>query len=175
MTIVNASNGATQLIGSQSASSSASIIFTNLSANYFKYILEIDSLVPASATNVQFTASVNNGSTYLTAVYAYEAVYSTSTTVSSAGVGSGGNFILLHATSGSSSDAFGITVELNNFGGSQAQKSILMQSYLYDGTSPYESCGGGSVVTGSAINAIKIAMSSGNITSGTFKLYGVFA
>ncbi len=159
------------LISSQSASSSATISFTGLTT-YNNYLLVWRSIWAATSTAIlELLVSTNNGSTYQTTGYAgginYNSVSSTAITnnnstayfplsgSNNSGVNNSGNLFINDINTGD-------TVCING-----------QVSYL-DSTSGLRSMG---VISGrsgqTAVNAIRLQMSSGNIASGTFTLYGI--
>ena len=169
------STGALTLISTATASSSASIIFTGLTG-YKWYMLEFEALYPsASATNLQVQGSRDNGATYISAgyestyLYLYNSSYNNNRSYGDSAIYLTGAFspnysgfsgvAYLHGCGTSSSLLFGVT----------------HQSVIYDSVVVGNSVvmGGGFVNIASAVNAIKIFPASGNLASGTVKLYGV--
>ncbi len=164
------------LLDTQSASSSASIAFTGLDSTYKEYIFELSALVPQTdAVNLYVTFSVNNGSSYLSTVYSWSRFVTVE----------GGAFVM----AGASSDAQIIMPGLGNATGENGNFSCKLYDpasavyKLFTWNAAVAGQTSGAVFVGSgagsylgatqAINAIKFAMSSGNIASGVFKLYGM--
>ena len=118
-------------------------------------------------------------------------------------VATGSNFSAYHAEDDSATSLYnegdsdvvqGSTVPLiRNLGGDQADSSGVVSIYLFDPSSTtfvknyfttdsyvygssygaFSDRKGGYVNTTSAVDAVKFSMASGNIDSGTFKLYGI--
>jgi hypothetical protein len=175
------SAGAWTLLQTQTASSSASIAFTStyITNTYENYAVIMSNVVPAT-TGVSFsmTVSTNNGSGYLNTGYNANAgvcssaggsINSTNSTTAipfnysgnllknTAGVGLSGVMYLTNWTSGSN------TPQVAGNGQYLENSSGVLVLALWGGTAP----------ASSAINNIKFAMSSGNISTGTFSLYGI--
>ena len=170
------------LLSTQTASASASISFTSLiNSTYSKYIIEIYNLVTASDTvNLLMTASINNGSTYLAGTsYTYHeatldalsAGYASLISSGASSLNINGNTNLGTATG----ENYSGMITLLNPSNATVYKNVIINAGLFEstGTSQVTIVGGGGIRTTSAVNAIKFAASSGNIASGTFKLYGV--
>lgn len=175
------SAGAWTLLQTQTASSSANITFTStyITSTYNKYALVMNNVVPATnGVSMNMTVSTDNGSSYLATGYkavinvfseaaTANAVSSTSlipltiitgnTLANTTGVGLMGTLYMLNWTSGSS------------FPEIHGNCSYLEASAANTLTGLW----GGRAPTTSVINNIKIVMSSGNIATGTFSLYGI--
>lgn len=169
--------GAKVLISTQTASASAQIDFTGLSSTYSVYEVEIFDLVPASAST--FGCRVDTGGGYIS-----------TGTYDNCGVGrdSEGNPVTPEAENATqmnlsggdtidatSSNANRWTVRI--FNPSHSSKRTAIEStgtWVQNGTTRFRHanmhC---SNQTTSAVTAIRFLMGSGNITSGTFKLYGI--
>ena len=164
--------GGLYLVSSQSASSSASIDFTNLSATgYNEFFLEMSGVQPVTnGSYLRMEVSNDNGSTWSTTGYAtglnYHA-YNSATT-----------------TNQNSTSAFDFANSIGNtqiFSGygyiydiSQGRFISLMGKSIYKtsaSTLTIGDFGGQSGITG--VNALRFLMNSGNIFTGTFSLYGV--
>jgi len=172
--------GAMTQISSQTASSSATIDFTGLSTTYNTYVIDAINIVPATDNvNLYFRTSTNNGSTFTASAgaYSYAGIYSDNAgTVTPVGNSSATEIRLpqgggLGATSPAnycarfvlySPDVAGVTTQI--FG-----QSVGLDSGGGNKTATH--CGTRAVAE--ANNAIRFLMSSGNIASGTFILYGV--
>lgn len=171
------SAGAMVLLSSQSASSSSSIDFTSvISASYSTYYLKIRRYVPATnSTDINVLFSTNNGSTYLGSNYKWSYFIQQS----------GGSTF----ASGSNAAAVGfVTDGISNSSSQGADVNIIFYN-LNSGTYPprafastvYNYSAGDAVQvqttfmnTGvTAVNAIRVVSSSGNIASGNFYFYGV--
>lgn len=166
---------------SQTASNSSSIDFTASwdDATYAYYYFTYTNVRPSTdAVELRVRFSVNGGSSYITDDYRWVRAR-------------------LSASSGSDSlneDDSDSKIELtdsigNNTGEGVAGKAIFMPSsnpgsvraapFMFDNVfvtgsgTVYRNFGAGMNETGSTINGLRFYMSSGNITNGVFKMYGV--
>lgn len=165
--------GVWQLVSSATASSSASIEFTGLTSSYTRYILQCYYLIPATDNvNLLLTVSTNNGSSYVATGYYYGNHTATSAGGTSSGADNTTSFVIGNGLSNVSTEPFWGSCELNNVGVAQSM-AINGTASSIDANSKGRIYVHGGYVTSNSVNAIKVAMSSGNIASGTFKLYGL--
>lgn len=172
--------GTWQLLSTQAANNSASIAFTGLATSYSAYKILISNYVPiTTTTQLQLQFSTDNGSTWLTGTnynWCKKIIRpgGTNTVVNN-------NTALIRldyqgfTTTANKSSAYEITfinpdtslvnpgvhwigANWDNGGGTPALVSIIGQGY-YSATQ--------------ATNAIRFISSSGNLSSGTFNLYGI--
>tara|TARA_R100000458_G_C8273253_1_gene248101 strand:- start:24 stop:551 length:528 start_codon:yes stop_codon:yes gene_type:complete len=171
--------GSLVLLESETASSSASVTLgtTNWDSSFDVYMVVIDKMLPASDAvepRMRFTKttdnSVDDSSNY---DYAWEGLYAAST--------------YYHADE-ANDDHIQLGANLGT-GGSECLNSII---YLFDfnGSSDYSfftvegvqlanvqdlwgAQGGGVLTVAQATNGVQIYLSSGNIASGEFRLYGL--
>lgn len=175
-----ATSSAWVLISTGTASSSASIDFTGLSTTYSAYKIIYNNVYPGTTgTQLTMLFSTDNGSSFITSNYQYTGMAqatgayaaTASTNSSSILLSNSVAFFTVTNTVGSGE------ITLFNPAGSQATKLISHTGCSYVGSSPvpatYTTMG--MYVTASAVNAIRLQMSSGNIGTGTFKLYGILA
>jgi len=176
--------GSLVLLSTQTASSSSTISFTSgIDSTYKEYIFKFYNIHPSANASFGINFSVDGGSNYnvtktTTSFYAFQNESGSSTTLQyrtaydlAQGTGSaplGGD------TMTTLDDECG-TGSLHLFDPSNttfvkhfiSRFTPMYPSYAMDGfTAGYGN-------TTSAINAVQFAMSSGNIDSGTIKLYGV--
>jgi hypothetical protein len=173
-----------QLILTTTASNSALVAFTNLSSLYSRYEIEFNYILPATDGKGLFAQiSTDNGSTYAATNYLASVEYS-SNGDAIANIGStttalqlSGNYTLDNNWGVKNSASKGVCGRLTIYDPSNTAKN--KQIYI-DLT--YATLLGYSAATRvyaqytgstSAINAIKFFFDSGNIASGTFKLYGI--
>jgi hypothetical protein len=176
-----ASASAMTLINTVTASSTASVAFTNLTA-YKTYKIIITAAVPATnATQLLVYFSTDNGATYITGSNTYYYL------ITDNSGGSGGTltftgglntFIILTPNgqvNGSSYGGLNIEISLPNFGTISNQQPIYwIGSYnFYNVSNQALVLGNGQSQNNALVNAIKLQYNSGNIASGTFKLYGL--
>lgn len=168
--------GSMILLSTQTASSSSTISFTSfVSASYSSYVIIIKNLLPATNNTIlRMLFSTNNGSTYLNSGYAWTQGYNTSGGLAGAnGNSSDTSFQIQDSLNNTIPSNF--TFFLTNINDASNPPQYLSQGSLIDqsGTTFSSMRGGGGFTSASQINAVRFQMSSGNITSGTFKLYGV--
>lgn len=160
-------------ISTATASASASIVFTGLSSTYDMYMVEIINAVPATnSVELQLQTSTDGGSSYATAAASYYGtiLYVAGTSITGAAMSTTSIQIatsilntregysgLLYLTAPSASSRCNIRA----YGQSN---SSTTQQYLFNIVGFRDST--------TAVNAFRLQMSSGNITSGTFNLYG---
>jgi len=156
---------------SGTASSSASLDFAGLTG-FTDYKLIMENLLPATdVVSIGFRCSTNNGSSYDSSAIYYaggERAYTT-------GVydGSAGN-TRLYMMSSIGNAGHGYSGELTVFNPASSSHKIfteLSAALLSDGNM-WAHFGGGRYASGSVVNGINVAFSSGNIASGTVRVYG---
>ena len=172
-------SGALVLLEQHSASSSAELDFTAwYSSSYDEYQIEIINLVPAT-NGVTLELQCGNGSYDTGANYqtvGYEAFPSGATYIGGTGATSmkisGGQAITNTASNGGVVGRF----TLYSPASTSAKKMLHGQVYFIEqstGTQCIIMQGGNYAVTGTAITYFRLLMSSGNIASGTVRVYGV--
>lgn len=172
----NLGGGAFVLISTQTASASATIDFTGLSTSYKAYAIVLNNVVNATATqNLYFRTSTDNGSTFTASAgaYSYANDYASSASGGSPnGSGSATQVQLTRAAQLNSSHLAGI-IYLYAPADSGVYTSLTYNLHFQSGSEMYYSSGTGLRVVKEANNAIRFLYASGNITSGTFSLYGL--
>lgn len=166
--------GGRTLIQTQIASASATIDFTTgIDSTYDEYHVSIIDLVPATDdTHLYVRVSEDSGSTWKSGASDY---YSNATAAAQMNLMQGaaaGNGISNVASEG----GFSGTIKFYSPDATQNKLFLFEGLYLYaTGGQPTTAVGsrGAYVLTTNAINGIRFLMSSGNITSGTFNLYGI--
>ncbi len=161
---LNSASGAWNFISSATASSSATVEFTDLDSTHFMYMVVIDSVHPATDGAVlYFRTSVNNGVSFDSAVNDYFGSVATQEIIINLVLGNqpnenlSGNLLIYNP---SSINWTRVTFEASS--NNQA------------GAFNYAS-GGGVRRTTTPVDAIQFLMSTGNISSGIFNLYGLLA
>lgn len=160
------------------ASSSTTVDFVNgsggvvLDGTYKAYAVVISSLVPATDnTTLYFRTSTNAGSSYDSGAGNYSYIVSDGSTRTQT---TGTQIPLTDAVGNATTEAANVVLYLYNPANSTAYTTISFQSAFIDNASnPLLKFGMGSRVTGADVDAIRFLMSSGNIASGTFTLYGL--
>lgn len=179
-----AGGGAWDFVSTTTASNDASVIFTDLTLS--SYMIIIEALVPATAsTALYMTVSNDNGLSYASADYQWGGMESDA----SSGIGfmgstteaqiefNGGSFQI---GTGSGNYGFNMSAFLYNLSNASEPLSTTWSSSFQetDGDSIFTTGAGISADDGDGgstldVDAIKFAMSSGNITSGKFHLYSL--
>lgn len=174
--VINNSN-ALQLIATAVASNSAALTFINLSANFYAYQLVCEGLLPGTGGYaVELQLSNNNGSTWtdLSLTYSMTSFDSSGTPnqfsqnnvnfiqicggIPTSGAGYNGQIMLIdpmNASKPTSVNGYGLFDDGVNF----APPAIAM----------------GFNQSAGATNGVRLIMSTGNIATGTVKLYGIRA
>lgn len=181
-TFQTATGGAWTMISTATASSSATVDFTGLSSSYSLYAIVFDEVVNATeAVTMYIRTSTNNGSSYDSGASDYLYCYhGLSNTTYASGGSTGSTFIQMgHNAAGYALDnptarAAGIIYIARP--SSAATCSIygtLMHRYDTSGAGVARWDFAGVRNTAADVDAVRILMSSGNITSGNFKLFGI--
>jgi hypothetical protein len=179
---ITSSPSAMTFISTATASSSASVTFTGLTSTYSSYLFVLSGVIPSSNTQfLRVRTSTNNGSSYDTSGYAYSIVGLNSNNAGYTALGTD--------SSGNSGTGFiNLNIDyLNTTGGGwtgtlffiSPSSAIANKNFTIAGAAPISTTnatsinGFGCSLTTSAVNAVQFYFSSANITSGTFKLYGI--
>lgn len=164
-------------ISTQTASASASLSFTSgISANFTTYYVKVRNLKPVT-NNVQLllTFSTNGGSSYLATNYKYAVSFvNSSASAGNTSSDSATSIIICDSIGNTSTRPLNADIVLYNLNDATFCAKTANHACFYNNAATSMVQEGGGMNTGtSAVNAIKFAMSSGNITSGTITLYGV--
>jgi hypothetical protein len=167
------------LISTAVASSSATIDFTGLNNTYTTYKIVVSNLVPAT-NNTILGLRVGTGGTptYQSGASDYSWVRLFSVPASSGGGGVNTDNKILIGSNGAQSNlaSRGYSAEITIANPSQTTDNhgVYYTSGSIDssGLAIYQT-GWGVYLSTTAVTAIRIFMNSGNIASGTFKLYGI--
>jgi hypothetical protein len=184
ITSVNLPQGKMTLISSQTASASASIEFTSgIDSTYPIYRFEFINIHPATnLAELRFQGSTNGGSSYGLTITStkFEAYHNEADTATSLGYNTGVDL----AQSTSFQTIIDATGNNNDDSGSgylylfSPSSTVYVKHFMARNNHSYPAFSIDDYIAGyfnttSAINAIKFQMSSGNIDSGTIKLYGI--
>lgn len=161
----------------QTASSSSAITFSSsIDSTYREYVVGIDAAIPAT-DNVQFImeVSVDGGSNWKTTSYISSLWGFTSSGASAAGGITTAVPLTRAALGNTSSYGYNGSVSLHNPSATGNKFFRVIGGYPQSGATVVESAHGTATYNGvtTAINAIRFRMSSGNIASGNFTLYGI--
>ncbi len=162
-------------LASATASSATSVDFTSfINSDFDEYVLLGEYVLPTTdAVDAYFRVSTNGGSSYLAGTeYTYTAVgVDTVGTSGSAGAQIKMNRVSIGNASGEGMD---FEIRLTRPWGGQSVKGIRwFDNYRNTATGTEGHMGSGLISTSSAINAVRFLFSSGNISQGSFKLFGV--
>jgi hypothetical protein len=179
------SGGSLNLISTQTASSSATISFTSgIDDTYKKYIIKWINVHPATDdVDFKFQGSIDGGSNYNVSITStwFEAYHDEGDSGTSFAYNAsrdqanGTSLQFINNKLGNDNDQSGCgTLHLFDPSSTTFVKNFLIKSVRYSENNfqAQQYCAGYFNTT-SAINAIVFQMSSDNIDSGTFKLYGV--
>lgn len=166
--------GGLVLIASKTATAQASVTFTS-GFNYNNYLLTFNDFVPANnSDNLNIQISIDGGATYIAANYAVNTLFMTTTWA-------GGSAFTTAFT-----PIFNVDNNLSSAGsvffydfstataGTNIQAISQSNGPNSGGKLMYQMSGWQTTAAGHVVNALKIFCNSGgNITSGTFNLYGI--
>lgn len=171
-------------ISSQTASNSATINFTNISSTYDMYVMQLVQIVPATGgASLYMRTSTNNGSSYDSGASDYQSgkSYNQSgdASLQNIGAAAGSAIDIFNTASGfgiSSTASEGGLSGLVYFYKPSATSYFLVSAWASSWANDDKlvtMMGGGLRQTAADVDAVRFLMSSGNITSGTFRLYGI--
>jgi hypothetical protein len=181
--------GKMTLLQTQTASNSASISFTsNIDSTYPIYVFKFINMHPATnRVRFQFNMSTDSGSNYnvtktTTFFYAYHSESDSITSLqyfTDLDLAQSTSYQSLSAEIGNSNDE-SLSGELHLFNPSS---TTFVKNFFSDTNIKHDNASHGKITinsksagygnTTSAVDAIQFSMSSGNIDSGTIKLYGI--
>jgi hypothetical protein len=172
-----ASSGALTWLASVTASNSATVNFNNnLTSTYDNYVIIFENAYPsAGGTGVQLRLRVGTGATptYQTSGYVGTNldINPSTTTANSSGTAS---FLLNNiATSVTSTIVSGGMVLINNANNASNAKSLTSSISTATSTGTFQlSISGGAWNNSTVLTSLQISYVSGNVSTGTFKLYG---
>ncbi|TAL08332.1 MAG: hypothetical protein EPO02_13195 [Nitrospirae bacterium] len=165
-------SGGWDLLSTQTASSSASLSFNSLIVSSFvSYILFFQAIPATAGDTLNLTISNDNGVTYVTTGY-QSGISSTpydSATISNINTTS---TTYLSAATSTTNGCFGVaylSIPTNGAGFVCTGNTC----FYANASSKISTANINAENTSTTMNAFKVSMSSGNISSGTFSLYGV--
>jgi len=178
------SGGAMTLISTQTASSSATLSFTDIDDTYDEYVFKFYDIHPSTDNaGLSFNLSIDSGSNYnvtktTTMFRAYNDEADSDATLSyeaSVDLAQSTAFQKILYFIGNGNDESGVG-ELKIFSPSSTtfvKHFIAVGNTYYNGEYSMNDYTAGYGNTTSAVDAIQFKMSSGNIDSGVIKLYGI--
>jgi hypothetical protein len=178
---LTAANGCSKvLLSTQTASNSPNIDFTSvITSTYDEYEITFQNLVPQTDdTYLMLRTSSNNGTSYDATVgdysYANRTNSSGSTVVNVAALLNASEIYVARRIGNSTGENANGEITIKNPLNTTVYKLIKCTTDCIQYTGDYASfSGGGTRKSTSAVNAIRLLMNSGNIASGTFRMYGI--
>jgi hypothetical protein len=166
------------LLEQHTASASASLNFTTaISATYDEYLIEFVNIIPATnAVNFWMRMSTNGGSSYDSGTnYSWTAYGMNRFGAAQAGVDATNQIILNKSTiDNTSTKGLCGFIRLYSPGSTSVHKDVVGEAMGFVGGGVLEVASlGGCYLSTTAVNAFQFLMSSGNITSGTIRVYGI--
>jgi hypothetical protein len=169
-------NGALVLLQSLTASSSATLDFDScITSAYDDYEIHLIDVIPATnGSNFEFVLSTNGGSSFDTTTANYNSLYNNGWVNSSSGGGTNNVLPNISGIGNGTGQSLCGRIRLYNPLGSSYKKMEWHAVMYYTAVSSLLNQTGGSwYLNTSAVNAIRFLFSSGNIASGTIRVYGV--
>lgn len=164
------------LLATTTASNSANVLFTGISSTYTNYMVVVSGVVPANnEAELQCQLSTDGGSNYVSVKWLLSIGYQGGTFQPSSGTN---NYVRIAGKVSNTASNGGISgnIMLFNPSSTTTGKNIRadMTQFNPDGPSAGFNIASGNYNSSSnAINAINFKFDTGNITSGTFKIYGI--
>jgi hypothetical protein len=168
--------GGLTLLDTQTASASASLDFTTgITSTYDVYLLQLSNIVPATdGADLYLRYSTDGGSSYLATNYNYAFRSYFADAFDGEANSTSATHILIGGSLGNGTgEHWNADVWLHNL------PSALYKTARFDGygyiSNPLAGAAFGMGIYGttSAVNALRLIMSAGNITSGVARLYGI--
>jgi hypothetical protein len=171
-------NSGRVLLASKTASASASLSFTEFNnATYRYYEFELEDIKPATdGVVLRLRTSTNAGSSYESGASDYSyAIHGGTTPITSSSDGANSEIILTPAEVGNAAAEKGIsgTVKVYNAGSTTYTRVTSILSYDATDSRVGTVTGSGCRLAAQDTDAIRFLFSSGNITSGVIRMYGL--
>lgn len=170
------SSGALVLLEQHTASSSATLDFTTfISGTYDSYLFDLVSLRPGTTGQALWMRmGTGGGPTYATANYAYDH-FAWRAAASGLGGASGQAQLIMTLSAQSSIAGLSLSGKLNLYNpqSTSVYKEVDGRFRLNDGSFYAVNDLGGAWVDTTAVTAVRFLFASGNITSGTIRVYGI--
>lgn len=156
------------LISTQTASSSTNLNFTSgITSTYGCYLVLIRAIRQSTANTLQMLFSTDGGSTYLSSTYTAGNNRTSWNSTAWTNTNSTSLCPLIVFTAGPPSGDFNGYLYINNLATSN---TTTFQGRMFGGNVQYNIFG---ACTTTNINAVRIQVNTGNMTSGTISLYGI--
>lgn len=162
------------LITSGTASNSASISLTGLTG-YSQYIVFYNNAVPATnGANLNMLVSTNNGGAYdSSAIYSYIVINAIAGVIATATTSSTTAYSVMANLANTASLGGAGQLILNNPAGSNNLYILNNAIFINSSSSLINATTCGRYAGAATVNAIQFVMSTGNISTGSFYVYGV--
>lgn len=176
LTATGGSSGALIFLEAHTASTSAQLDFTTFSTTYEEYVFSLINVIPSTdAVDFQVRVGTGGGPTYDTgANYDWTHKY---TYIASEGTEGASNTSIFKIRGSVTNSTMGTSGEARLY---TPTSSTLYKGFLYHTTSwvgavgaAVHDVGAGTYKQTTAVTGIRFFMSSGNIASGTIRMYGV--
>jgi hypothetical protein len=165
-----------KFLSSATAAASATLEFTaDIDATYYMYAFVFTDIKPATDSallNAQTSANAGVAWDTTGGDYHYVYTYSTPGTVAAAGSSSTAFFRLSHNIGNAANEFVDGLMYLYNPSSTEYTMMNFQSSSLSGTGVNYANTGQGTRLSAAAVNGVRFLMSSGNITSGTIKMYG---
>lgn len=160
------------LLGTVTASNSASVTFSSIPSGYDQYELRFTGAIPVT-NSVALQVQVGNP-TIITANYSWT-YYEVNDSAASGPHGSTVDTAWTLITNLSNTATIGASGRLILAGLSSTNQTMTTGHHIYfsGGSTLSVNCGGRQTGTGGPFTVVKVLMSSGNINNGVFSLYGI--
>jgi hypothetical protein len=173
-----AASGALVLLEQHTASASATLVFTTgITSTYDDYVIRLINVLPASAAQaLEMRVSTDGGGSYDATANYFSSITNSATAIGNTAVQqSGATFFQLAAAVDNTLSNGGLSGQINLFNPLSAsiRKTWTIQCYYSKAADAFHGHGMGLWNVTTAVNALQFLFASGNITSGTIRLYGV--
>jgi hypothetical protein len=178
-TLQSAAAGALVFLEEKQANSSATLDFTSVISSAFdEYVIEVVNCVPATtATTFTMRVSTDGGSSYVATGYRYAyQYYNTVAGINGIAGSESATYLTLGGTMANTAAAGGISgsYRLFNPGSATLHKQLTGTCYfLGTDAHDYREDVGGKYPQTTVVNALRFMFDSGNIATGTVRIYGV--
>lgn len=172
------------LLSTQTASNSSQIVFTGIDGTYSRYEIELDNVQPANNdVNLYMQVSTNGGVSYhSTAVYQWEVLFARPGLANEAFDSNDNEIQFLRSACLRSDGSQALSGEITLITPASTSKYHSINKYHSIKSSFFHAAtdvtmavttGGAYFNSTTAYNAVRLYMSGGNISVGTFRLYGL--
>jgi hypothetical protein len=168
------------LLASASPSGVANVDFTDLSTDYFAYKVFIEYLHPdTDGVNLLLLVSTDNGASFINSASAYrvsrDSISTTNSTASGSNAATGIAICLNVGFAGNTEAVWGELQIINPANASRQTTMVSLLNYVNSAGENHANVCAAGRNNAEANNAIRFLFSSGNISAGTIKLYGIRA